>query len=78
MSRLFLHCEFCGRKQADGLLSRAAWGHFVLDDGRALCVCAGCKALNADWEERLRAVVVRPGTTFEGGAFSFPQRPSAS
>jgi hypothetical protein len=67
MSRLFLHCEFCGRKQADGLLSRAAWGHLELDDGRAYRVCAVCKASNADWEDQLHLLVVSPGASFNGG-----------
>jgi hypothetical protein len=77
MSRLFLHCEFCGRKQADGLLSRGAWGHLELEDGRALRVCAVCKVSNSDWEERLRAQGMARGASLDGGAFSFPQRSSA-
>jgi hypothetical protein len=77
MSRLFLHCEFCGRKQADGLLSRAAWGHLELGDGRSLCVCAGCKVSNADWEERLRARVAPQAPGFEGSAFGFSSGSSA-
>ncbi|MDQ3858203.1 MAG: hypothetical protein M3327_07120 [Actinomycetota bacterium] len=50
MSRLYLHCAFCGRRQADGLLSRAHWGHVVLPDGSARQVCPACKSANADWE----------------------------
>jgi hypothetical protein len=78
MSRLYLHCSLCGRKQADGLLSRAAWGHLELDDGQALRVCAGCKASNGDWEERLWLLVASRGVAFDHGAFRFAQRPTSS
>ena len=50
MSRLYLHCAMCGRKQADGLLSRAHWGHVDLPDGSARQVCPACKSAKADWE----------------------------
>lgn len=30
MARLYLHCVLCGRKQADGLLSGAAWDTLAL------------------------------------------------
>jgi hypothetical protein len=63
VSRLFLQCGLCGRKQADGLLSRAYWGH--LETGVAtLCACPTCKQ-HADWEERLRqsAGVTAPTAT---------------
>lgn len=58
MSRLFLHCGLCGRKQADGLLSRGHWGHVELPGGGALRACPGCRASYRDWEERLRATAV--------------------
>lgn len=57
MPRLFLHCGLCGRKQADGLLSRNAWGHLELDGGNALCACSSCKGQYSDWETRLRATM---------------------
>ena len=78
MSRLYLHCELCGRKQADGLLSRAAWGHVELADGRALRACAGCKGSHADWEERLRGRVASTGGSFDRGAFGTAQRPTSA
>jgi hypothetical protein len=77
MSRLFLHCALCGRKQADGLLSRAAWGHVELADGRALRACAGCKASNRDWEDRLRVRAGSAEAAFDHGAFGIARRPSA-
>ena len=52
---LLLHCSLCGRKQADGLLSRNAWGHLPLDDGTVLRACSSCKSERSDWEMRLRA-----------------------
>lgn len=55
MSRLFLHCGLCGRKQADGLLSRGYWGHLELGGGQALNACPTCKQQHMDWETRLRA-----------------------
>ena len=57
MAGLFLHCTLCGRKQADGLLSRNAWGHLPLDDGTVLRACSSCKGESSDWEIRLRATV---------------------
>jgi hypothetical protein len=50
MSPLYLHCAICGRKQADGLLSRGQWGHVALEDGTARQACPACKSSNADWE----------------------------
>jgi hypothetical protein len=59
MSPLYLVCGLCGRRQADGLLSRTHWGH--LDAGPplgALQVCPTCKERYAsDWQERLLAAV---------------------
>lgn len=54
LSRLFLHCGLCGRKQADGLLSRAAWGHLALAGNGTASACPTCKEANVDWEEQLR------------------------
>ncbi|MDQ3889276.1 MAG: hypothetical protein M3312_01865 [Actinomycetota bacterium] len=66
MSRLFLTCVICERKQADGLLSRAYWAHFELGDGRTLRVCPGCKQAHPDWEQRARAAA--NGESREGKA----------
>jgi hypothetical protein len=57
MPGLLLHCSLCGRKQADGLLSRNAWGHLPLEDGSVLRACSSCKGQYSDWETRLRATV---------------------
>jgi hypothetical protein len=54
---LLLHCTLCGRKQADGLLSRNAWGHLPLEDGSVLRACSSCRGQYSDWEIRLRATV---------------------
>jgi hypothetical protein len=54
---LLLHCTLCGRKQADGLLSRNAWGHLSLEDGNVLRACSSCKGRYSDWDIRLRATV---------------------
>ena len=52
-----LHCGLCGRKQAEGLLSRGAWGHLDLGEGRTLRACPPCKSRHGDWEDRLRVTV---------------------
>ena len=68
MSRLFLHCGLCGRKQADGLLSRGHWGHVEIGNGVTLRACPTCKGARADWEERLRATLsVNGGAANEAG-----------
>lgn len=56
MSRLFLHCGLCGRKQADGLISRNSWGHLETGNGSALRACPTCKEQNGDWETKLRSL----------------------
>jgi hypothetical protein len=66
MSRLYLSCGFCGRKQADGLLSRGYWGHLEFGDGSALRACPTCKEAYPDWEQRLRAQATPAG---DGGGF---------
>jgi hypothetical protein len=68
MSRLYLHCCICGRKQADGLLSRGYWGHVELGDGRALRACPTCKEEHMDWESRLRSTL-DSGAVGDVGAF---------
>jgi hypothetical protein len=59
MSPLYLVCGLCGRRQADGLLSRGHWGH--LDAGPpygALQACPTCKEqFSSDWRDRLLAAV---------------------
>jgi hypothetical protein len=36
MSRLYLVCAICDRRQADGLISGAAWGRIELPPGSAV------------------------------------------
>lgn len=66
MSPLLLRCVLCGRTQAEGLLSRASWGHVERPTATAVpasqrtavvSACPGCKARHPDWEQRLQAVV---------------------
>jgi hypothetical protein len=58
---LYLHCVICSRKQADGLISGAAWarlevpaeaaaGHPGLE-GTTLRACPSCTESNPDWTE---------------------------
>jgi len=67
MSRLYLACHFCTRRQADGLLSRGYWGHVELDGGSALRACPTCKEAYPDWEQRLRATVQAAPAADAGG-----------
>jgi hypothetical protein len=53
MSTLYLTCGLCGRKQADGILSRGAWGHLEAVGGTTLRACPTCKTSHDDWEARL-------------------------
>lgn len=55
MGRLFLHCVLCGRKQAEGLLSRMAWGHVEVNGGGMVSACPACKEAHSDWEDRVRS-----------------------
>jgi hypothetical protein len=55
-SRLNLHCELCGRRQANGLLSGAAWGKVDVAPGTILRACPSCRNMYPDWESRLRAL----------------------
>jgi hypothetical protein len=57
LSRLNLHCELCGRRQANGLLSGAAWGRVELGPDVILRACPTCKTMHSDWENRLRATL---------------------
>jgi len=63
MSRLYLHCALCSRKQAEGLISGAAWAHFEVPHdaqiehpayrGTSLRACPSCIQRHPDWRERL-------------------------
>jgi hypothetical protein len=68
MAGLYLHCGLCGRKQADGLLSRGFWGHVVVTDGASLTACPTCKERYSDWEQRLSTPEQPPASVF-GGRF---------
>lgn len=70
MARLYLHCALCDRKQADGLLSGAAWGRFEVGaaaaghralNGTALRVCPTCAERHPDWRNRLATSLGLPG-----------------
>lgn len=58
MSRLYMSCALCGRKQAHGLLSHASWGVVEVSGGSSYRVCPTCKETHRDWEERARVMVV--------------------
>jgi hypothetical protein len=59
LARLYLHCVICSRKQADGLLSGAAWGKLelphVIDHpavrGTTARACPTCIGQHRDWEQ---------------------------
>lgn len=65
---LYLSCGLCGRKQAEGLLSRGFWGHLELSDGNSLCACPTCKE-QGNWEARLRETLTGTAPVF-GGTYS--------
>jgi hypothetical protein len=50
---LYLTCGLCGRKQADGLLSRNSWGHLDDVSHGPLRACPTCKESNSDWQAKL-------------------------
>ena len=63
MSRLYLVCAICGRRQADGLISGAAWGRVELPPGTDVehpalkgshfrC-CPSCVQRHPEWQEEL-------------------------
>lgn len=68
MSRLYLVCVICDRRQADGLISGAAWGRMELPadaevahpavNGSALRACPSCVSGDTRWQE---AVLVSLG-----------------
>ena len=65
MSRLYLVCAICDRRQADGLISGAAWGrteippgtqveHPALNGSQFRC-CPSCAQDHPGWHESLLA-----------------------
>ena len=50
---LYLTCGLCGRKQADGLLSRGHWGHMEQAPHGTLRACPTCKESHSDWQTKL-------------------------
>jgi hypothetical protein len=63
MSRLYLVCAVCSRRQADGLISGAAWGRLELPPGTEVdhpalkgshfrC-CPSCVEGHPEWQEEL-------------------------
>ncbi|HYI74459.1 MAG TPA: hypothetical protein VEW90_04245 [Gaiellaceae bacterium] len=71
MSRLYLICAICDRRQANGLLSGAAWGRFELPQGASVehaavkgttvLSCPACVNGDARWQEAaLVAIGVAP------------------
>lgn len=78
MSRLYLHCVICSRKQADGLISGAAWGRLELPrdarvdhpalNGTTLRACPSCIGKDPHWESRvLAALGLGPGFDLQPG-----------
>jgi hypothetical protein len=67
MSRLYLQCALCSRRQADGLISGAAWGRLRLPDGTEVAhpvlagtnlrACPTCIQRHPDWHDRLLAAL---------------------
>jgi hypothetical protein len=65
MSRLYLVCAICSRRQAEGLISSAAWGRMELPPeaevehpalrGSHFRCCPACLERHPDWEEHLLA-----------------------
>jgi hypothetical protein len=71
MSRLYLVCAVCSRRQADGLISGAAWGRIDLPPGAEIdhpalkgshfrC-CPSCVERHPAWGEELLASLGVPG-----------------
>jgi hypothetical protein len=59
---LYLHCVICSRKQADGIISGAAWGRIELPPGTRVehpsvkgstaRTCPTCMGQYPDWHDR--------------------------
>ena len=80
MSRLYLVCAVCSRRQADGLISGAAWGRVELPMGAEIehpalkgshfrC-CPSCVERPPDWQDDLFASL---GLTAYGGQHAAAQ-----
>jgi hypothetical protein len=61
MTRLYMSCALCGRKQAHGLLSHAYWAQVEVAGGSSHRVCPTCREQHRDWEERARATLIDLG-----------------
>jgi hypothetical protein len=61
---LYLSCALCGRKQAAGLLSHAAWGQ-VWVENISHRVCPVCREEHRDWESRVHATLTELGLEHE-------------
>ena len=67
MSRLYLVCAICDRRQADGLLSGAAWGRMELPPGATVehpavkgttvLSCPTCVSGDARWQETVLVAI---------------------
>jgi hypothetical protein len=59
LARLYLHCVICSRKQADGLLSGAAWGKLEVPrtvdhpavHGSLARACPTCMGRHGNWQQ---------------------------
>jgi hypothetical protein len=73
MSRLYLVCAICDRRQADGLISGAAWKRLELPlgaviehpavKGSAVLTCPSCAGNGPGWERRALAAVGLTGAS---------------
>jgi hypothetical protein len=55
---LYMTCALCGRKQAEGLLSRGYWGHVDAGVSGTLRCCPICKESHAaNWQTRVLATL---------------------
>ncbi len=72
MSRLYLVCAICDRRQADGLISGAAWGRLALPAEASVDhpavkessarACPTCMGQYPDWQDRaLRSLGLASG-----------------
>jgi hypothetical protein len=61
MTRLYMSCVVCTRKQAHGLLSNASWA-IIEVGGNPHRVCPSCREAHRDWEERARTAVLQIGS----------------
>jgi hypothetical protein len=72
MSRLYLVCAICSRRQAEGLISGAAWGRLQLPPateiehpalkGSHLCCCPSCVQRHPNWQQELLSSLGLDGT----------------